>query len=401
MLLLRIDNQLMKKHHIPFFKPSFSKDEEEAVLAVLRSGWLTTGKETLAFEKEFAAFIGSSCALAVNSASSGLMLALKAFGVGPGDAVATTPYTYISTATAALHLGAELVYCDIEKDSYNIDPERLKDALKADKNIKAVIPVHIAGNPCDMAAINALAREAGAAVIEDAAHALPAKTAAGFAGALGDAGVFSFYATKTITTGEGGMIVLKSPEMAEAIKRLRMNGISCDVWGRYTEQNASWKYDVVELGWKCNMPDILAAIGRVQLKKALSLFEKRKRLAALYTASFSNLDFLIPPPDADGNAWHLYLLRIREDKLSISRDEFAALLQAEGIGISMHFIPHFDFTLMRQRLKNFMAKDFPNAAQKSACTISLPFWPDMGEEEAQRVIDAVVKIGKKHYKLSS
>ena len=385
------------KREIPFFKPSFSEEEEEAVLSVLRSGWPTTGKETLSFEEEFASFINANCALAVNSASSGLMLALAAFGVGPGDKVATTPYTYISTATAAMHLGAEVVYCDIEKGSYSIDPARLEDALKAHRNIKAVIPVHVAGNLCDMAAINECARRSGAAVIEDAAHAFPSRTAAGFAGTLGDAGVFSFYATKTITTAEGGMITLKDSSKAESIKRLRMNGISRDVWNRYTERRASWKYDVVCEGWKCNMPDILAAIGRVQLKKAHSFFERRKKIAAKYNAAFSQADFLETPPDGEGNAWHLYLLRVNPAKLSITRDEFASLLQEAGLGISVHFIPHFDFTFIKERY-GLLRSDFPNAAQKADATISLPFYPDMTDEDAQFVIDAVINIGKKYYK---
>ena len=396
-MILYKANQIMEtKHQVPFFKPSFSEDEEKAVVSVLRSGWITTGKETLAFEKEFASFIGAECALAVNSASSGLMLSLAAFGIGKGDKVATTPYTYISTATAAMHLGAEVVYCDIEKDSYSIDPEKLELALKADKKIKAIIPVHIGGNLCNMAAINECAKRYGAAVIEDAAHAFPSKTGSGFAGTLGDAGVFSFYANKTITTGEGGMIAIKGGEKADIIKQLRMNGISCDVWGRYTDNNASWKYDVVSEGWKCNMPDILAAIGRVQLRKASGFFEKRKSLAAKYTRTFSQFDFLVPPPDSEGNSWHLYLLRIRPDKLSITRDEFAKFLQAEGLGISVHFIPHFDFTLIKEKY-GLLRSDFPNAAEKADCTISLPLWPGMSDEDSQYVIDTVIKTGKKHY----
>ncbi len=384
---------------VPFFKPSFSEEEEKAVVSVLRSGWPTTGKEAVAFEKEFASFIGigADCALAVNSASAGLTLALQAFGIKEGDKVATTPYTYISTATAAMHLGAEVVYCDIEKDSYSIDPEQLERALKSDKNIKAVIPVHVGGNLCNMTAINSYAKKYGVAVIEDAAHAFPAKTELGFAGTLGDAGVFSFYATKTITTGEGGMITVRDPEKASIIKCLRVNGISRNVWERYTKRNASWKYDVVCVGWKCNMPDILAAIGRIQLKKAMSFFEKRKKLAAEYTKAFSQFDFLDTPPDSEGNSWHLYLLRIKQDNLSITRDEFAELLQAEGIGISMHFIPHFDFTFIKERY-GLSRSDFPNAAEKADCTISLPFYPDMNDEDVQYVIDTVINIGKKHYK---
>ncbi len=387
------------KPFIPFFKPSFSEEEENAVLNVIRSGWLTTGKEALAFEKEFADFIGAPEALSVNSASSGLLLALEAFGIGPGTKTVTTPYTFISTATSSLHLGAEIVYCDIEKDSYSIDLERLEDVFKKEKKIKAVVPVHIGGNLCPMEDINACAKRYNAVVIEDAAHAFPAKTKTGFAGTLADAGVFSFYATKTITTGEGGMITLKNPEKAGVIKTLRSNGIDRAVWNRYTEKEASWKYDVTCAGWKCNMPDILAAIGRIQLKKAEAFLERRKMIAGIFNEAFSGYDFLRIPPDSTGNAWHLYLLRIKPEKLLVTRDEFAKELQKEGLGISVHFIPHFDFTFIKKRY-GLSRSDFPNAAEKADTTISLPFWPGMNEEEIHYVIDRVTKIGAKYYKKS-
>lgn len=383
--------------YIPFFKPSFSGEEERAVIDVIRSGWLTTGKEASAFETEFARFIGAREALAVNSASSGLLLALEAFGTKPGVKTATTPYTFISTATAALHLGAEVVYCDIEKDSYNIDPQRLEDAFKKESGIQSVVPVHVAGNPCRMAEINECAKKRGAVVIEDAAHAFPSETPEGFAGTLADAAVFSFYATKTITTGEGGMITLKDPEKADAIKKLRSNGINRMVWNRYTEQGAPWEYDVTCAGWKCNMPDILAAIGRVQLKKAGAFLERRRKLAQTFNNAFSTLDFLRIPPDSPGNAWHLYLLRIIPEKLTVSRDDFARALQSEGLGISMHFIPHFDFTYIKKRY-GLSRDDFPNAAEKADTTISLPFWPGMNEEEAAYVVDRVAKIGAQYYR---
>ena len=253
---------------IPFFKPSVGKEEEEAVINVLRSGWLSTAKEALAFEKEFSDFIKAKHCLAVNSNTSGLVLAMEACGIKPGTKILTTPYTFISTATSALHLGGEVVYADIEKDNYSISPERIEEKLKEDSSIKAIVPVHIGGNVCNMRAINEIAAKYGAKVIEDAAHAFPALTKDGFAGTLGDIGVFSFYATKTITTGEGGMIVTNDDELAHRMTVMRLHGIDRSVWDRYTSNKTSWEYDVVAPGFKCNLPDILAAIGRVQLKKA-------------------------------------------------------------------------------------------------------------------------------------
>ena len=382
---------------IPFFRPSFDRREEEATIRVLHSGWLTTGKETLAFEKEFADMVHSPYALAVNSASNGLMLAMEAFGIGKGTKILTSPYTFVSTATSALHLGGEAVYADIEADSYSIDPEKIEEKLKQDKSIKAIVPIHIAGNLCNMQAINSLAKKYNVAVIEDAAHAFPAKTADGYGGTLGDAGVFSFYATKTITTGEGGMICVRNPEAAERIKLMRSHGINRTIWDRYTDKHASWQYDVVAEGYKCNLPDILSAIGRVQLQKAEDFYRKRKFIAERFTHAFAQYDFFQVPPDGIGNAWHLYLLRIVPETLSIGRDDFARALQERGLGISVHFIPHFELTFLKDRY-NLRAQDFPNAASHYSQSISLPFWPDMTDEDVQYVIDTVIDTAKKFHK---
>ncbi|GMO46982.1 MAG: DegT/DnrJ/EryC1/StrS aminotransferase family protein [Treponemataceae bacterium] len=381
---------------VPFSRPAIGTEEEEACLRVLRSGWLTTGKEALEFEKEFAEYTQTPCALSVNSATNGIMLALDAFGIGADSAVLTTPYTFVSTALAAVHLGADIVYADIEKDSYSISPDEIEKQLKAHKNIRAVIPVHIAGNVCDMRAIIGIAKQYGAVVIEDAAHAFPSRTALGFAGTLGDAGVFSFYATKTITTGEGGMIAVKDDDAAKRIAIMRMHGIDRPVWNRYTQACASWKYDVVDAGFKCNLPDILAAIGREQLKKAQAFFDDRKETVMRYNEAFKEYDFLRLPPDGEGNAWHLYLLRVVPEKLTVSREEFAAALQQKGIGVSMHFIPHFEMTWFKKKYA-LRAEDFPEAAQKARETISLPLWPGMGDLR-ERVIGAVIGTGKRYAK---
>lgn len=382
---------------IPFFKPSFSEAEENAVLRVLRSGWLTTGKESLAFEEEFAEFTGSPFSLAVNSATSGLMLAMDAFGITSGTKILTTPYTFVSTATSARHLGAEIVWADVEKKGYNIDSEQIERKIKKDPLIKAIVPVHFAGNPCDMHAILDIAQKYKIAVIEDAAHSFPSRTPEGFAGTLGDAGVYSFYATKTITTGEGGMVSVKNPEAAQRIKMMRSHGIDRNIWDRYTSKTASWVYDVMDEGWKCNLPDILACIGREQLKKADLFFEQRSRIAGRFNKAFAQYDFFEIPPDSIGNAWHLYPLRIVPEMLKIDRNEFAQKLQDAGLGISVHFIPHFEMTYFKKRY-NLDGKNFPQARQRYESTISLPFWPGMNDAQIERVINTVIQIGKDNCK---
>ena len=392
-----MNNDLSSPEPIPFFKPSFSEAEEHAVLRVLRSGWLTTGKEALAFEEEFAAFTGSPFCLAVNSATSGLMLAMDAFGIKEGTKILTTPYTFVSTATSARHLGAEIVWADVEKDGYNIDSEKIELAIKKDPLIKAIVPVHFAGNPCNMRSILDVARKYNLAVIEDAAHSFPSRTPDGFAGTLGDAGVYSFYATKTITTGEGGMVSVKNSEAAQRIKMMRSHGIDRNIWDRYTSKTASWVYDVVDEGWKCNLPDILACIGREQLKKADLFFSQRSSIASLYNAAFSQYDFFQIPPDSPGNAWHLYPLRIVLNNVKIDRDEFAQKLQEAGLGISVHFIPHFEMTYFKKRY-DLDRKDFPEASQRYKTTISLPFWPGMSEAQIYRVIETVIQTAKNNSK---
>lgn len=380
---------------IPFFKPSFSKAEEEALLRVLHSGWLTTGCETLAFEKEFAEFVNIKHALACNSASSGLILAMEALGVKPGKKILTTPYTFISTATSAIHLGGNVSYVDVEKDSYNMDANLIEDKLKKDKDISCIVPIHIAGNVCNMKDILSLAKKYNVFVIEDSAHAFPAKTGLGYAGTLGDVGVFSFYATKTITTGEGGMVCVKDDEVAKRIITMRSHGMDRSAWDRYTSEKASYMYDIIDAGWKFNLPDILSAIGREQLKKANDFCEKRKKIAKEFNKELSNYEFFKLPPDGEGNAWHLYLLRINEGMLKITRDEFIQKLQQEGLGISVHFIPHFEFTFIKNSYR-ISREDFPESYQKFKETISLPFYPDMKKEDIEFVLGKVIKIAKEN-----
>lgn len=384
---------------VPFFTPSIGKQEEEAVLEVLHSGWLTTGKQALAFEKEFAEKIGVPYALAVNSNTSGMILAMEACGVAPGTAVITTPYTFVSTAACARHLGADVFFADIEKDSYSIDPDKIEEILASPKGklVKAIVPVHIAGNLCNMKKICELAKKYNVKVIEDAAHSFPSKTPEGYSGALGDAAVFSFYVTKTITTGEGGMVTTKDEALAKRMTVMRMHGMDRTTWDRYTSDKASWEYDIVEAGYKFNLPDLNAALGRVQLSRAEEFDSKRKVLAARYMELLKDLDFVKLPPDSTGNSWHLFLMRLDLAKLTVTRNTFAKELQSMGIGISMHFIPLFHFSYWNKIYPEFTAASFPQAEQKYSETISLPLWPDMSMEMLEYTVDCIKKLGEKYH----
>ncbi|MDR3130730.1 MAG: DegT/DnrJ/EryC1/StrS family aminotransferase [Treponema sp.] len=402
---------------IPFARPYMGLEEEEAVLRTLRSGWLTTGKEALAFEKDFAGFLQtpgypSLEALAVNSATSGLHLALEACGVGPGDVVLVPSYTFASTAEVVSYLGADIAFIDTGSGSFHIDPlalertlERLERGLPAYPprsgtgdgfgprgKPKAVIPVHYGGLPCNMEAIMTAARLYGVRVIEDAAHAFPARLPnGGWAGIAGDAGVFSFYATKTITTGEGGMVVSRDSELCRRIALMRNHGIDRTVWDRYTNRKASWYYEVAAPGFKYNMPDILAAIGRVQLTRAMNLLKMREDIAVCYDAAFRDERRLNLPSSGPGDARHLYPLRLRPENGVISRDEFILALQERGIGVSVHFIPLHIMPYYKKRY-TLEAEDFPESMRNFEQLVSLPIWPGMTEAQIWRVIEAVKAV---------
>lgn len=387
------------KMTVPFFKASIGKEEEEAAVRVLRSGWLTTGNEAHEFEKEFAAKIGAKHALAVNSNTSGMIMAMEACGVKAGKAVITTPYTFVSTAASARHLDADVYFADIEKDNYSIDPDSIEKILASEKgkNVVAVVPVHIAGNVCNMKRIMEIAKKYGVYVIEDCAHSFPSPTDLGYAGTIGDVGVFSFYATKTMTTGEGGMVTTNNDDLAKRMSQMRLHGMNRDAWDRYTSTKASWEYDIIAPGFKSNLPDILAAIGRVQLAKADEFDEKRKVHVAKYNREFSKLDFIKIPPTSKGDSCHLYLMRLDLSKLKCDRNVFAKELQESGLGISMHFIPIFHFSYWKELYPDFKAENFPNAEEKYLETISIPLWPDMTEEMTDYVIECVKAVGEKYH----
>lgn len=393
---------------VPFHKAAITQDEENAVLDVLRSGWLTTGKYALEFEKKFSAALGDSSiySLAVNSNTSGMILAMEACGVKPGTAVITTPYTFVSTAACGRHLGADVYFADVEKDTYSIDPDKIEELLKKDAEnghkVKAIVPVHIAGNLCNMDKINALAKKYSTAdnkiyVIEDAAHSFPSPTAKGYAGDLGDIGVFSFYVTKTITTAEGGMVTTRNPELAKRMTTMRMHGMDRTTWDRYTSPRASWEYDIIAPGYKFNLPDVLAALGCCQVDRAVLFFNQRKAVVDRYNEAFSKLDFIQLPPDGEGNAWHLYLMRIIPEKLTITREEFAKKMQEAELGISVHFIPIFHFTYWKELYPDFTAENYPNAENQYSRTISIPLYPDMTDQQVEFVIKTVTEIGQKYH----
>ena len=309
------------------------------------------------------------------------------------------PYTFVSTATCARHLGADVYFAEIEKDSYSIDPDKIEEILKSPKgkNVKAIVPVHIAGNLCNMKKILEIAKKYGVRVIEDAAHSFPSPTSLGYGGTIGDIGVFSFYVTKTITTAEGGMVTTRNPELAKRMTVMRMHGMDRTTWDRYTSPKASWEYDIVSAGYKFNLPDLLACLGVAQLKKSFDFYEKRKKIVERYNQAFKELDFIKTPPDGEGNAWHLYLMRIVPEKLKIDRYEFAKALQKEGIGISVHFIPLFNFTYWKNLYKDFTPQNFPEADKHYSQTISIPLWPDMTDEMVELVIETVKKIGLENH----
>jgi dTDP-4-amino-4,6-dideoxygalactose transaminase len=384
---------------VAFSRPSLDQEEEQAVLAVLRSGWLTTGEVTARFEEEFAKAVGARHALALNSGTAGLHLSLEALGVGPGSAVLTTPYTFTATAEVARYLGADPVFVDIDRETLNVDVAKLEETLErlaaTGRPISAIVPVHVAGLPCNMDAISHLSVKNGIPVIEDAAHAFPVRQGNRFVGTLGDAGVYSFYANKTITTGEGGMVATDRDEVAARIRIMRLHGIDREVWNRYTAPGASWKYDVVAAGYKYNMTDIAAAIGRVQLKKAQLFLSRRKAIARHYIAAFSALDFLTLPAWTEDHAWHLFIVRIREKKLTLSRDQCIEELQKKGIGVSVHFIPLHTLKYYREKY-GLKPEDFPAAMDSYRASISLPLSASLTDGEVDRVIAAVTELGGSH-----
>lgn len=377
---------------LPFALPDISDDEINEVLDSLRSGWLTTGPKTKRFEEEFAAFVGNGVeAIAVNSATAGLHLALEAVGIGPGDEVITTPYTFTATAEVLRYLGADPVFVDSDPNTCNIDPTKIEAAITP--RTRAIVPVHFAGLSCDMNVLLSIARRHNLKVVEDAAHALPTTCNGQLIGTLAsDVTVYSFYATKTITTGEGGMIVTRNPEIAKRCRTMRLHGISRDAFDRYTSTKPAWHYEVVAPGYKYNMTDIAASLGIHQLRKAHLFQQKRQTMAARYDEALQGLPLLLPPhaPSGDTHAWHLYVVRLTDDA-PVSRDRFIELMAEKGIGCSVHFIPLHLHPYWRD-LYNLKPEDFPSALRTYEQAVSLPLYTKMSDYDQSRVIRTVQEI---------
>lgn len=378
---------------LPYALPSIDEQEEQAVLEVLRSGWLTTGPKVKQFEAEFAAYTGAAHAVAVNSCTAAMHLVLAAWGVGQGDEVITTPLTFCATIEAIEYVGATPVLVDIDPTTANIDPNRIEDALTP--RTRTILPVHYGGLPCEMDAIMDIASRHHLLVLEDAAHAAGAEYKGRKIGSIGHATAFSFYATKNLTTGEGGMITTDDPEFADRCRTLSLHGISRDAWKRYMAAG-TWYYEVQTLGFKYNMPDVLAAIGICQLRKLDAMNARRQQIAAQYHHAFHEMDFLTPfPPKLPTDrthVWHLYTILLNLDALRIDRAQFIEELKARNIGTSVHFIPiHYH---PHYRRYGWRRGDFPNAEFYYERTISLPLYPSMSDKDVADVIEAVSDVGK-------
>ncbi len=373
---------------LPFALPDITEAEIEEVVDSLRSGWLTTGPKTRRFEAEFAAFLGGSVeAIAVNSATSGLHLALEACGIGPGDEVITTTYTFTATAEVIRYLGAHPVFVDIDPGTLNMDAVAVEAAIGP--RTRAIMPVHIGGLPCEMATIHAIAERHGIRVVEDAAHALPATWGGRLVGTLpSDATVFSFYATKTLATGEGGMVVTTDHNIAQRCRIMRLHGIDRDAFDRYTSQVPAWYYEVVAPGFKYNMTDVAAALGLQQLRRVRAMRERREAIARRYDVAFADLPVDLPPhaPDGELHAWHLYVLRIRPEA-PVDRGAFIEAMASRGIGTSVHFIPLHRQPYWRDTY-GLRPEMFPKADVAFHRAVSLPIYSRMSDDDVERVVDA-------------
>lgn len=381
----------MDNQQVDFSLPSIGEEEIAAVAECLRSGWLTTGPRTKRFEEEFARFVGASHAISVNSATAGLHIALEALGVGPGDEVITTTYTFSATAMVAVHLGAEPVLVDVEPHSLNIDPSRIERAITP--RTKAIIPVHIAGLACDMDTIGGIARSRGLKIVDDAAHALPTSRGGKLIGADGaDATVFSFYANKTITTGEGGMVTTPHEDVAKRCRTMRLHGMDRDASDRYRRVGAPWYYEVVAPGYKYNLTDIASAIGLEQLKKAYAFRTRRDEIARRYTERLADLPLILPQgaPDGDLHSWHLYIVRLAADA-PLERDRFVQEMAKQGIHCSVHYIPLHLHPYWRTRLQ-LSENEFPNATTAYRAAVSLPLHAGMTDAQVDRVVSVAAKL---------
>ena len=388
---------------LPFALPEIGEEEIAEVVDTLRSGWVTTGPKAKRFEEDFAAFLGSFSGagvegaplhcMAVNSATAGLHLSLEALGIGPGDEVITTTHTFTATAEVVRYLGADVVLVDIDPATLCIDPALVEAAITP--RTKAIMPVHFGGLAADMRALLAIAERHGLKVVEDAAHALPTTSGGALVGTLGsDATVFSFYANKTITTGEGGMVVTRNAALAKRIKTMRLHGMNRDAFDRFTAKVPSWYYEIVAPGFKYNLTDIAAAMGIHQLRRTRAFHARRAEIAQAYHAAFASLPLVTPPdaPAGDMHAWHLYPLRLGDaapiGRPGMNRDVLIEQLFAAGIGCSVHYIPLHLQPYWRDRYA-LRAESFPHSQHAYERMLSLPIYTRMTDADVQRVAGVV------------
>jgi dTDP-4-amino-4,6-dideoxygalactose transaminase len=385
----------MRHTFLPFSRPAIGEEEIAEVVDSLRSGWITTGPKVERFARAFAEYTGARHAVPVSSATAGLHLALLAHGVGPGDEVIVPAMTFASTANVVVHAGAVPVLADVHSGSFQVEPEEI--ARRLTKRTRAIIPVHFAGQPADLDPILALAAQAGAAVIEDAAHAVGPEYRGRRIGSLPTTSVFSFHPNKNITTGEGGMVVTADDAVADKVALLRFHGMDRNAWKRF-DKSGSHRYDIGEAGFKYNMMDIQAAIGLHQLPRLDGFIAERTRQAALYDKALREMPGLVPPsrvPYPHRHAWHLYTPLVDLERLTIDRDRFITELKARNIGAGLHYTAVHEFSYYARRF-GFRAEDFPGAHHVSERILSLPLFPGLGEQDQQDVLDAIVDIVKRH-----
>jgi perosamine synthetase len=379
---------------IPFFRATIGQEEMDGVMETLASGWLTSGPKVKAFEKEFAEAVGAKHAIAVNSATAALHLALESLNIGPGDEVLVPTMTFAATAEVVIHLGATPVLVDCDPGTLNVSLSDL--AAKRTAKTKVVMPVHYAGQPCQMQEIADFADQHGLHVVEDAAHAFPAAYRGQAIGSLSLATCFSFYANKTMTTGEGGMLTTNDDATADRARKMSLHGLSRGAWNRFTAKG-SWYYEIEAPGYKYNLPDVAAAIGLGQLHQAENFLQERRRCAARYISAFADsklIDTLEQSPDVD-SAWHLLVIKLNLPALSIDRSEFIVKLNEAGIGTSVHYTPLHLHPLYRERF-GYKPEDMPIASGVFEQIVSLPIFPSMTDEQLEYVIDNVLAIAAEH-----
>jgi len=380
----------LRREFIPLAKPTIEENEIEEVVKVLRSGWLTTGPKVAEFEKNMQKYLGCKKAIGLSSCTGGLHIALAALGIKQGDEVIVPTYTFAATAHVVAWLGAKPVLVDVEKDTFNIDPKKIEEAI-TDKT-KAIIPVHFAGHSCDMDKIMAIAEKHNLYIIEDAAHAIGTDYKGKKIGNFGNATAFSFYATKTITTAEGGMIVTNDEELGKKLKRYSYFGVDKDAFNRYADKG-NWYYEVIELGYKYNMDNIPGALGVEQLKKLESFIEKRRKLASLYTGLLKGVPGIIVPLEKEytRHSYHLYPILLDIENINMTRAEFIDKLKEYKIGASVHFIP-LHLHPYYQKTYDYKKGDFPTAEYLFDREVSLPLYPRLSEEDVRYVVQSIKEI---------